>query len=312
MRFKHIVRKSTFKQGFTIPKSIYSYISLPEKGNNRQIRLLFNNDQVMDAKLYRINNSVGHLQVRYEGKYGEKFRSWLVKTFTNSYNYSETNCNEYFEVVIVNDRLLEIKAFPIAPDAPDKTIVFEDMITHKISANALIDDERFIEIVESIRVIKFQERERQMYYNFEIKKELLKRNWLSEQKVVNDERIRLKCDFRKSDFQLEVEFGNARTYYQDIIKFVMSYNTGIIKVGGLLVPSVSFSKHLCYLGRLNALEKSKGLKSRYSGMMNFNKAIVEFEYIKDIFNIPFFIIAINHDIKNISSRYNPPEDTEFT
>ncbi len=78
MRFKHIVRKSTFKQGFTIPKNSYSYISLPEKGNNRPIRLLFNNDQVMDAKLYRINNRVGHLQVRYEGKYGEKFRNWLI------------------------------------------------------------------------------------------------------------------------------------------------------------------------------------------------------------------------------------------
>jgi hypothetical protein len=92
---------------------------------------------------------------------------------------------------------------------------------------------------------------------------------------------------------LEVEFGNARTYYQDIIKFVMSYNVGLIKWGGLLVPSVEFAKHLCHLGHLKALEKSKGKKSKYGGMMEFNKAVVEFRYIKNIVNIPFFIASIN-------------------
>jgi len=301
VKFKHIIGKSSFKQGFTIPKSIYSHISLPEKGHHRTIQLLFGKNQTVKAKFYRIDNSVGHLQVRYESNEGENFRNWLKTTFSNTWNNPKPNCNEYFEVVIVNDDLLEIKEFPLIKN---NSLCFNSMITHKISENELIDDEHFIELIESMRCIQFQKSERQIYYNAEIRKELLKRNWLSEQKVVNDKRIRLKCDFRKNDFQIEVEFGNARDYYQDLVKFVMSYNAGFIKIGGLLVPSGIFSKYLCYLGHINALKKSGGRKSQYSGMMNFDKAVLEFEYIKNIFNIPFFIIEITTN-NPLISRFKP-------
>ncbi len=289
--FKHIVGKSTFKQGFTIPKRIYSSLSLPEKGHRQEVQLLFETNQIICAKLYRINNDVGHLQVRYEGQQGEKFRNWLIETFSTSWNNPKINVNEYFEVIIVNDSLFEIKPFPLIHN---KTLYLEDILTYKINNGKLVHDERFVEIVDSIRTIQVRESGRQMYYNSEIKRILLKKEWLHEQDVVNDKRIRLKCDFRKGDLQLEIEFGNARTYYQDLIKFAMSYNAGMIKIGGLLVPSATFSKHLCHLGHLNALRKSEGTKSQYSGMMDFNKASVEFEYIKDIFNIPFFIMSINH------------------
>ncbi len=117
------------------------------------------------------------------------------------------------------------KEFPLIDN---NFLCFEDIITHNIQEVSLISDEKFIEIVESIRSVQFRGYERQMFYNRQIKQELIKRGWLSEQQVVEDKQVRLQCDFRKEDFQLEVEFGNARTYYQDIVKFVMSRNVGLV------------------------------------------------------------------------------------
>ena len=290
MNFTHIVGKSTFKYGFTIPKSIHPLISLPKKGEKRKIRLLINDEIKTDAWLIRLNNQYNHLQIRYDNTNDEYFRNWLKSVFHFSLN-KQNNINEYFKVKIVNQKLFKIIPYPIIQK--ESKLKFSDVITHNIEKNQLITENRFIEILESIRNISFIKNQRQMYYNTIIKNKLIKYGWVNEQRVVEDRKIKLKCDFRKDDFQLEVEFGNARTYYQDIIKFVMSYNIGLIKIGGLLVPSKSFAKHLCHLGHLNALAKSKGSKSKYSGMMTFEKAVNEFQYIKNIFNIPFFIIGID-------------------
>lgn len=288
--FKHMIGRSTFQQGFTIPKRIYPYITLPEKGQNREVRFLFGNEQMCYVKLYRINNKIGHIQFRYEGKEGEYFRTWLIENFSQTYNDNVLNVNEYIEITILEQDIFRITPFSLSKN---NSLYFNDIVTHKVNNTELIHDERFIEIVDAIRNIPFQKTGRQMYYNSKIKRQLSEKAWLQEQDVVHDKRIRLKCDFRKDDMQLEIEFGNARTYYQDLIKFAMSYNAGIINIGGLLVPSPIFSKHLCHLGHLNALQKSDGIKSQYSGMMDFNKASVEFEYIKAIFDIPFFIMSIN-------------------
>lgn len=288
--FDHIIGKSTFHYGFTIPQNMYQYFSIPEKGYRKKINLIYYPNLKTEAWLNRVKNKYGHLQVRYDGKYGEGFKNWLKKVFKYSYDKT-SNLNEFIQIKIVNHNLLEIEPFPITRK---RKLHFSKILTHNIKEEVLISDGRFIELVKSIRGVTFKELERQMYYNLSIKNELIQRGWSFEQKVVNDKNIRLKCDYRKDDFQIEVEFGNARTYYQDIIKFVMSYNAGLINLGGLLVPSKSFSKHLCHLGYLNAMKRYNGKEAKYSGMMNFNKAINEFRYIKDIFNIPFFIIGINY------------------
>ena len=289
MNFNHIVGKSTFKCGFTIPKSMYHLLDLPQKGNRRKIQLVYD-DVKTHAWLYRLKNQYGHVQIRYDNKFGENFRRWLKTVFNYSYIF-ERNINEYFKVEIINQELFKIIQYPI--NDSESNLIISEILTHKIEENALFIDCRFTELLESIRNVSFINNQRQMYYNSMIKEQLTNLSWDTEQKVVEDKNIRLKCDFRKKDFQLEVEFGNARTYYQDIIKFVMSYNSKLINIGGLLVPSKSFAKHLCHLGHLNAIKKSEGAKSRYTGMMNFKKAITEFNFIKGIFDIPFFIIGIN-------------------
>ena len=288
MNFTHIIGKSTLKYGFTVPKKMYDQFDLPEKGCRKEIELLFDTNQRTKAWLKRLNNEYGHLQVRYDGSYSENFKNWLKEKF-ESQNIDAKNLNDFIKIEIINPQLLNIIPFPISKEK----LYVSEILTHNLSIEKLISDLRFVEIIESIRSVTYKNLERQAYYNSVIKKELMMRKWLSEQRVVGDKNIFLKCDFRKDELQIEIEFGNARTYYQDIIKFVMSFNVGIIKVGGLIVPSKSFSNHLCHLGHLKAVEKSKGKKSKYSGMMNFEKAANEFNYIKKIFNIPFFIIGIN-------------------
>ena len=46
-------------------------------------------------------------------------------------------------------------------------------------------------------------------------------NWQKEGKAIPE--LDLKYDYRKAVVQVEVEFGNARSYYQDYIKFMLSY-----------------------------------------------------------------------------------------
>ena len=101
---------------------------------------------------------------------------------------------------------------------------------------------------------------------------------------------------------LEIEFGNARGYYQDLIKFMMAYNSKYIDIGGLIVPSEKFAKHLCSLGKQEAIKKYKNPQKTYSGMATFEKINREFKYIKDLFKIPMFIISI--DYKNYITQHH--------
>ena len=119
--------------------------------------------------------------------------------------------------------------------------------------------------------------------------------WEKEGKAIPE--LDLKFDFRKNGVQVEVEFGNARSYYQDYIKFMLSYASGFTFLGVLITPTFEFANILCEIGRQKAL--LKGRRS-YSGMMNFDKAYREFAYLKNIFNIPIIILGID-----LGSALNP-------
>ena len=100
----------------------------------------------------------------------------------------------------------------------------------------------------------------------------------------------MKFDFRKDAVQAEVEFGNARSYYQDYIKFMLSYLSRQIQLGLLITPTLGFANTLCEIGKCKALQR--GRKS-YSGMMHFEKAYKEFIYLKPIFDMPIVILGID-------------------
>lgn len=290
MKFKHFIGKSTFLYGFTIPKYLYSFIQPPDKGQKRKIHLLFQDD-LIEVDLRTINNGIGHCQVRYDSEQYLSFKNKLKDIFRFTLGNIENNCSEYLDIEVLDQYTLKI--IPHAYIDNDFLYV-SNFINHNIECECLKNNLFFGEVIEAIQNIKFEKNERQMYYNKRLKEEFTKLEWEYEKNVVEDEKITLKCDFRKVTSQLEIEFGNARGYYQDLIKFMMAYNSGYIDMGGLIVPSEKFAKHLCSLGKQEAIKKHKDPQKTYSGMASFEKINREFKYIKELFKIPMFILSIDY------------------
>jgi hypothetical protein len=57
--------------------------------------------------------------------------------------------------------------------------------------------------------------------------------------------------------QGEVEFGNARAYYQDDVKFTLAAHYKTAEFGVLIVPTEQFARSLCKVGRQRALAKGR-------------------------------------------------------
>jgi hypothetical protein len=89
--------------------------------------------------------------------------------------------------------------------------------------------------------------------------------------------------------QVEVEFGNARTYYQDFVKFLLGNHYGNADIGVLIVPTGAFARHLCEMGRLRAVDKGKRY---YSGMIDFDKVQREFQHLKFMMAMPIAVAGI--------------------
>ena len=130
--------------------------------------------------------------------------------------------------------------------------------------------------------------EGQSFYNREIESEFSKHEWRREIKAIPE--LDLKCDYRKERIQVEVEFGNARAYYQDYIKFMLSYLSKQIHLGILVTPTLGFANILCEIGKQKALQRGR---KTYSGMMHFEKAFKEFHYLKPFFDMPIVILGID-------------------
>jgi hypothetical protein len=112
-------------------------------------------------------------------------------------------------------------------------------------------------------------------------------DWSAECKVIPQ--LGLKCDYIKDLIQVEVEFGNARSYYQDFTKFLLGNRYSEIQLGVLIVPTVSFANHLCENGKRRAIEKGR---TQYSGMIDFSKVSREFQYLEFMLPMPIAVAAI--------------------
>ncbi len=125
-------------------------------------------------------------------------------------------------------------------------------------------------------------------YNKRINLHLVKRGWRCEQKVVDQ--LGLRCDFEKNGVWLEIEFGNARSYY---IKFMLAKKYREASLGVLLCPTVSFAALLCELGRQRAMKNSVAERIPvYSGMMSYEKAVQELPYLGFMLNIALVVGGI--------------------
>jgi hypothetical protein len=144
----------------------------------------------------------------------------------------------------------------------------------------------FKELEQCLMAIRYKQEHSQSHYNREIASILSRMGWGGETRII--EHIGLRCDFVKNGVWVEVEFGNARVYYQDYIKFLLALRHRAARLGILLCPTNAFAQLLCDLGQRRAIERrttnraSEKSMSRpsYSGMMSYEKAMRELPFLE--------------------------------
>ena len=246
-----------------------------EKGQSVPIGIRFANGEV-DATLRRINNAVGHLQIGYESAKQISLREYLASEF--SLGSAET-CGP-LEVVQSPDGTFCFRPLPgNRKSPPTLTVVkplFQNMAEH--DAKALPEYEN---LVETLATITYRPDDGQREYNARIAHALCERGWRKEASLLSD--LGLRVDFESNGVWVEVEFGNARTYYQDYIKFALAHRYKSAVCGILICPTDPFAHLLCELGRKRtARRRSAGTTKQlsYSGMMTYEKAARELPFLQ--------------------------------
>lgn len=283
MKFLHPVGQSTLKYGVTIPiEAQTEQMRSICKGEKVQVTISFASGDLVTAEIRRLNNSVGQLQFRYEQRSQARLRQFLHDTFNGTFEGDLLEIIEYSP-----------KSFLFRPirkqTAPSLQI--SEMICHGIDQRNVDANSEIVDIRAGLSTIVYDALFSQADYNKRINEHLLKRGWKSEQKVV--EGLGLRCDFEKNGVWIEVEFGNARSYYQDYIKFMLAKRYRDATLGVLLCPTVSFASLLCELGRQRAIVNSVAERSPvYSGMMSYEKAVRELPHLGFMFDMALVVGGI--------------------
>jgi hypothetical protein len=284
MTFKHLIGKSTLKEGITIHKGFESLFESPDSGQKKEITLLYGNDQSVSVVLRRLNNIRKHVHIKYTNKAKAPFVAWLNETFGET---KKGSIGEFLEFQKVAPNVF--KLIPITLDMSHNAKLYvADSMFHKTDQATLKTEGSFLEVERIINSISFKADEGQIFYNRVIEKAFSEYEWQREVKAIPE--LDLKCDYRKKTVQVEVEFGNARAYYQDYIKFMLSYFSKQIHLGILITPTLGFANILCEIGKQKALQRGR---KTYSGMMHFEKAFKEFHYLKPLFDMPIVILGID-------------------
>jgi hypothetical protein len=285
--FRHAVGKSTLAQGFTVPITVQSmeWTQLA-KGEKRFVSFHYSDGETAQVILRRLNNERGNLQFRYEGNTLSSFREWLRSQFTSIADGEVSGVLEVYK--IATDQFL-VKPF----QSNKYRLVNTNFLCHGMTQEEFQIYPPFIEIVSLLKTITFSENGNQAYYNAQINVLLQNNGW--DYQVLAIPELALRCDFAKHDLLVEVEFGNARTYYQDYIKFSLAGRQGRAKVGLLITPTASFAGLLCDIGRRAAERRQTGRIKPivYSGMMTYEKAEREFNYLTFLFSIPVAVVGLD-------------------
>lgn len=280
------------KEGITVRREFEDWFGSPEIGSKREITLIYDNDRESKAILRRLNNRGNHVQIKYETMRSSQFREWLQAVFKDSSKQATGEILEFHEVS--KDKYL---LRPLTLEMLDGTNLRISKTLHHGGAESLIPYiPAFKEVSQVINEVGFRVGKTQVYYNQKLREGFTSRGWSTEKPIIQG--FNLRFDHRKGNVQIEVEFGNARSYYQDYIKFSIAFNEGLISMGGLITPTSDFANVLCEVGRDNAWQKAKqqglGGKPTYSGMMTYEKAAWEFRYLKFMLNMPIVVMGIDY------------------
>jgi hypothetical protein len=290
VKFLHPVGTSTLKYGVTIPLEAQTErMRAIEKGGKVPVTIVFGIEEPVKAEIRRLNNRPGHLQFRYENKAQERLRRYFWAVF------GSTAKGNLLEVAEVAPLTFQFK--PILKDSRP-SLQISDMLLHRLEQREMEGIGEIGQIRESLAAVEYDPDFSQVDYNRLIKEKLMDMGWLREQRVVHE--LGLKCDFEKNGIWVEVEFGNARFYYQDYVKFMLVRKYRAAKLGLLLCPTTAFAALLCELGQKRAREKSVSERFPvYSGMMSYEKAARELPFLGFMFEMPILVAVVGvsgHDI----------------
>ena len=283
VQFLHPVGISTCKYGVTIPLEAQTaqLLALP-KGRKVQVSIYLGTEEPINAEIRRLNNKQGHLQFRYEKKEQEQLRKALLKIFDGG---EAGNLLEIKEIAPLVFRFTPILK------ATSPRLQIGDMLVHKIDGGEINQIAEVGEIGSILAEVAYDAGFSQSAYNKLIKKLLKGQGWAAESRVVED--LGLRCDFEKNGVWVEVEFGNARSYYQDYIKFMLAKQYRSARLGLLICPMASFAGLLCELGRKRAEENAiHDQRASYGGMMSFEKAARELPYLGFMFDMPIIVAGV--------------------
>lgn len=280
---RHTVGKSTLAEGMAVPKSHEAWIDAPQRGEKRLIALLFDGQSVT-ATLRRLANTREHVQIKYENKGCAPFRDWLTSVFSPD---GSGMTGEYLELERLGHDVFRVHAYPVSRQ-PEKRLSIAEWVFHRTDRQAFRNFTAIREIPAIVQSVEFEPSEGQSFYNRQLSRFFTSWQWQSECRVIPE--LPLKCDFIKDAVQVEVEFGNARTYYQDYIKFLLAFQQKAASVGVLIVPTEGFAHALCTVGRKRALAKGR---SSYSGMIHIEKVKRELPFLSPMLKVPLAIAGIH-------------------
>jgi hypothetical protein len=283
LKFLHPVGVSTFRYGVTIPLEAQTErLRAIEKGGKVPVTILCGAEEPVVAEIRRLNNKPGHLQFRYENKAQERLRRWLAAIFGGP---AEGNLLEIVEVAPFTFLFKPI----LKSTAP--ALQIGALQLHNLEKQELDGFAEIGQIRESLATVEYDAGFSQSDYNGLISEGLTGSGWNREQRVVKE--LGLKCDFEKNGIWVEVEFGNARSYYQDYVKFMLARKYRAARLGLLLCPTTSFAALLCELGQKRARENSVSERAPvYSGMMSYEKAARELPYLGFMFEMPIVVAGV--------------------
>lgn len=301
VRFLHAVGKSTLHQGLTVPVSVQAnWLKHVAKGESVPVKISFGDSESVQAVLRRINNSVGHLQFRYEAKEHRPLREYLRGEFAAR----DGQPPEPLEVIETGPR--EFRFQPLPGDrqaAPTLTICDRNAVYHNLTSADAKEMAEYGELQMALRKVEYKAEFGQREYNANIAGVLLGAGWRKEARLLDG--LALRVDFERNGVWLELEFGNARAYYQDYIKFLLARRYRSARCGILLTPTQPFAHMLCQLGKKRALTRRRsglGKPPVYSGMMTHEKAARELPFLSFFLDAKMIVAGIELSREMPSSR----------
>ncbi len=236
--------------------------------------------RAVPATLRRINNARGHPQFRYETKQQAPLRDYFANVFGTS-----PAPDGVLRVSEVEPRVFLFQPVSARRQAT-ATLGICNPHFHNCVEAAVREYAEFKELGLGLRTIPYKQQHSQSDYNRAIAAVLSRMGWSTETRII--EQIGLRCDFVKNGVWVEIEFGNARVYYQDYVKFLLALRHRAARLGVLLCPTNAFAQLLCDHGQQRAVLKRStaragqkpGRRPSYSGMMSHEKALREFPFLE--------------------------------